>query len=330
MNRLARRRIVVVAASAFLFPPFRVLAQQPAAKVWRIGFLAAGPRPSDDAPPSALRRALAELGHVDGQAVVYVGRWGEAKPERLPALAAELAQKTDLVVAFGWKSARAMKQATSTVPIVFVGSGDPVATGLTAAFSRPGGNITGVSDQSDVLSAKRLELLKEVVPKASRVAVLWNADDLSMTLRYHELEKAAGTLGVTLQPLGVREPEDFQAAFTAMNASRPDALVLVTDLLTNLNRRRIMEFAAEHRIPAMYEYGYLVREGGLMSYGPDYDDMFRRAALYVDKIIGGAKPAELPVDQPTRYYLLVNLGTARMLDLTFPSSLLVRADEAVP
>lgn len=318
------------AASLFVSSPFAVVAQPAARKLWRIGFLGAGPRPADAAPPAALRLALRDLGYVDGESIVYVGRWADSRPERLPSLAGELAAlKVDLVVIFGWKSAHALHQLTSTIPIVFVGSGDPVATGLTASFSRPGGNVTGISDQSDVLSSKRLELLKEVVPKAVRVAVLWNADDLSMTLRYNEVEKATGVLHVILQPLGVREPEDFDSAFAAMRSDPPDALMLLTDLLTNLNRRRVLEFAAEHRIPAMYEYGFLVREGGLMSYGPDFDDMYRRAALYVDRIIKGAPPAELPVEQPARFYLLLNLSTAKTLGLTVPQSLLLRADEAI-
>ncbi|TMH28793.1 MAG: ABC transporter substrate-binding protein, partial [Betaproteobacteria bacterium] len=193
----------------------------------------------------------------------------------------------------------------------------------------PGGNETGISDQSNVLSAKRLELLKEVVPKAERIAILWNADDLAMTLRYQEIEKAANVLHVTLQPLGVREPEDFDLAFTAMTREPPDALVLVTDVLTNLNRKRVLEFATAHSIPAMYEYGFLVREGGLTSYGPDFDDMYRRAAVYVDRILKGSKPSDLPVEQPTRYYLLVNLKTAKTLSLTIPQSLLLRADEVI-
>ena len=179
------------------------------------------------------------------------------------------------------------------------------------------------------LSAKRLELLKEAVPKAARIAVLWNADDRSMTLRYREIDKAAGVLGVTIQPLGVREPDDFDVAFSAMTRDPPDALFLVTDALTILNRRRVIDFATAHRVPAMYEIGLVVRDGGLMSYGPDFADSFRRAAVYVDRILKGAKPGELAVEQPNRYYLLVNLKTAKALGLTIPQSLLLRADEVI-
>jgi putative ABC transport system substrate-binding protein len=237
--------------------------------------------------------------------------------------------KVDLIVAFGAPAAEAAKEATSTIPIVIVNAGDPVGIGLIASLARPGGNISGISDQATELSAKRLELLKEAMPNASNIAVLWNAGDRAMTLRYREIEKAARVLGVTIRPLGVREPDDFDVAFTAMTRERPDALLLITDALTNLNRKRILDFAAAHRVPAMYEFGSLVREGALMSYGPDLGDSFRRAAVYVDRILKGAKPGELPVEQPNRYYLLVNLKTAKALGITIPQSLLLRADEVI-
>ena len=176
---------------------------------------------------------------------------------------------------------------------------------------------------------ERLELLKEAVPTASRIAVLWNARDQSMTLRYREIDRAARVLGVSVQPHGVREPDDFDHAFAAMDRERPDALFMVTDSLTNLNRKRVLDFVEMRRLPAMYEYASLVREGGLISYGPSFDDMFRRAAVYVDKILKGAKPSELPVEQPTRYYLVVNLKTAKALGLTIPQALLLRADELI-
>jgi putative tryptophan/tyrosine transport system substrate-binding protein len=303
---------------------------QQAGKVWRIGYLASGARPSDGAPPAALRQALQELGYLDGTSISYVGRWAEVKKDRLPGLAAEMVGlKVDLIVAFGAPAAEAAKEATSTIPIVVVNAGDPVGIGLIASLARPGGNVSGISDQATELSPKRLELLKEAMPNASNIAVLWNAGDRAMTLRYREIEKAARKLGVTIRPLGVREPDDFDVAFTAMTREHPDALLLITDALTNLNRGRILDFAAAHRVPAMYEFGSLVREGGLMSYGPDLGDSFRRAAVYVDRILKGAKPSELPVEQPNRYYLLVNLKTAKALGLTIPQSLLLRADEVI-
>jgi putative ABC transport system substrate-binding protein len=324
-----RRRFVATLASALIGVPFVTRAQH-AGKTWRVGYLAAGPRPPDGALPAALRQGLQALGYVENESVAFTGRWGEARADRLPALAAELvALKEDLIVTIGWKGARALKEATSSIPIVFVGAGDPVGAGLVATLARPGGNATGISDQSAELSAKRLELLKQIVPTATRIAVLWNADDLAMTLRYRSIERAARVLGTTVQPLGVREPEDFNVAFSAMTRERPDALLLVTDALTNLNRKRVLEFASARAIPTMYEYGTLVREGGLIAYGPDFDDMFRRAALYADRIFRGARPGDLPVEQPTRYYLVINLKTAKTLGIAVPEPLLLRADEVI-
>jgi len=297
-------------------------------RVWRIGYLSAGPRPADGAPPPELREALRELGYVDGQNVTYIGRWAEAKGDRLPALASELvAMKVDLVVTLGGWPARVVKEATSTIPVVFVGAADP--EGVVGSLARPIGNATGFTDNATALSAKRLQILKEFVPSASRIAVLWNAQDRAMTLRYQEIERAARVLGVTVQPLGVREPDDFERAFATIERDRPDALIMVTDALTNLNRKQVVDFVATQRVPAMYEFSSVVGEGGLMSYGPSDEDMYRHAAGYVDKILHGTKPSELPVEQPTRYYLVVNLKTARTLGLTIPQSLLLRADEVI-
>lgn len=208
-------------------------------------------------------------------------------------------------------------------------AGDAVGIGLVASLARPGGNVTGITDVAATLSAKRLELLKETLSTASRIAILWNAGDRGMTLRYQELERAANLLHVTVQALGVREPEDFENAFAAMVRVRPDALLLVADALTTLNRKRVLEFAAAHRIPAIYELDILVRDGGLMSYGMKLDDTFRRAAFYVDRILKGAKPGDIPVEQPTRYYLFINLKTAKTLGLTIPPSILLRADGVI-
>ena len=326
---ISRRVFISMMAGGLLAAPLAAEAQ-PAGKVWRIGYLANGARTPDGGPPAALRQALVELGYVEGKTVTYAGRWAEAKRDRLPGLVAELVDlKVDLIVTLGGPAAEAAKEATSTIPIVIASTGDAVGSGLIASLARPGGNITGITDQATELSAKRLEFLKEAVPKASRIAVLWNADDRAMTLRYREIERAARILRVAVQPLGVREPDDFDVAFSAMTRDRPDALFLVTDALTTLNRKRILDFAAVHRIPAMYEFGFLVRDGGLMSYGADFDDIWRRAAVYVDRILKGAKPGELPVEQPTRYYLLVNVKTAKALGLTIPASLLLRADELI-
>jgi putative tryptophan/tyrosine transport system substrate-binding protein len=329
-SRIARLTLIASVAVGTLAVPF-LAASQPAQKVFRVGHLSAAGRTPDGAPPRPLREMLRGLGYVEGQNIVYEARFAEAKVERLPDMAAELVRlRVDVLVTQGGASTAAAKQATSTIPIVMApASGDAVATGIIASLARPGQNITGLTDESVQLSAKRMELLKEAVPKATRIAVFWNTNDQGMTLRYREIEKAARILHVEVQAHGVREPDDFEGAFTTMARQRPDAMFLVADALTNVNRKRFIEFAATQRIPAMYETDLLVREGGLMSYGPSIEDSFRQAAVYVDRILKGVKPADLPAQQPTTYILAVNLKTAATLGLTMPPSLLVRADEVV-
>src|SRR6266850_5583757 len=323
-----RRAFIGTLAGGLLVAPLAAKAQ--GGKTWRVGFLAGGGQPPDAAPPLPLRQALQELGYVEQRNVVYLSRWAEAKQDRLPGLAAELVGlKVDVIVTVGGPASAAAKHATASIPIVLAMVGDADGIGLIDSLARPGGNVTGVTDQSVELSAKRLEVLKDAIPKAERIAVLWNADDRGMTLRYRNVEKAARELRVTVQPLGVREPDDFDTAFSAMIQHRPDALFLVTDALTLLNRKRVIDFALTHRIPAMYEFGSLVRDGGLMSYGADLDENLRRAATYVDRIFKGASPSTLPVQRPSRYYLTINLKTARALGLTIPQSLLLRADQIV-
>ena len=278
----------------------------------------------------ALWQALAELGYVDGKNAVYEGRWADGKSARLSELAAELVRlPVDAIVVFGDQASVAAKRASASIPIILAGASDPVGTGMIASLARPAGNITGTSAQATELSAKRLELLKEAVPKAARVAVLWNLDNAAMTRRYHSLEEAARILRLTIQPMGVRESEDFDAAFFTMSRERPDALVMTTDPLTLSNQKRVIEFNATHRIPAMYERDSHVREGGLMSYGPSFDEVYRRVAVYVDKILKGANPGDLPIEQPTKFELVVNAKTARALGITIPQSLLLRADEVI-
>jgi|SRR6266481_3489504 len=324
-----RRTFLAGAGAVLLAAPLATEGQQ-AGKVWRIGFLTGGARPPDGAQPLALRQALQELGYVERQNVIYLNRWADAKQDRLHGLAAELVGlKVDAIVTVGGPATDAAKQATSSIPIVMALVGDAVGLGLIESLARPGGNVTGITDESVALSAKRLEFLKEAMPRAVRMAVLWNADDRGMTLRYREVEKAAQLLHVTVQALGVREPNDFDTAFSAMALNRPDGLFLVTDALTLLNRKRVIEFAEKHRIPAMYESGSLVHEGGLMSYGANNDDNFRRAAMYLDRIFKGATANGLPVERPTRYYLVINLKTAKALGLTVPPSLLGRADQVI-
>jgi len=322
--------LAVVLTFGLTIAPLTAEAQQ-AGKVYRVGHLAAGGRTSDGAPPGPLRAALRELGYLEGQNIAYEARFAEGAVERLPGLAAELVGlKVNVIVAQGGAATEAARQATSTIPILMaVAAGDAVERGWIASLAHPGGNITGLTDETVQLSAKRLQLLKEAVPQAALIAVLWNAADPGMTLRYREIEKAARTLKVEVQALGVREPTDFAAAFSAMTRRRPGALFLVADVLTSMNRKRVVEFAAVQRIPAMYEFGFIVRDGGLMSYGPSDDDGFRETARYIDRIVKGAKPADLPAMQPTRYYLAVNLKTATTLGFTLPPSVLGRADQVI-
>ena len=327
---VARSALVACVILGVISGSLPAAAQAPQ-KTFRVGHLAAPGRTPDGAPPRPLREALRELGYVEGQNIAYEARFAEAKFERLPELAAELVRlKVDVIVAQGGAAVEAARRATSTIPIVIpLAAGDAVALGWIASLARPGGNITGLSDESVQLSAKRMELLKEAVPKATVIAILWNEADPGMTLRYREIEKAARTLRVEVQALGVRGPEDFAAAFATMTRRRPDAIFLVADALTNVNRKQFIEFAATNRIPAMYESYAIVREGGLMSYGSHTADEFREAARYIDRILKGAKPADLPAVQPTRYYLTVNRKTATSLGLAMPPTLVLRTDELV-
>jgi putative ABC transport system substrate-binding protein len=323
-----KRRAFVTASFAGLVLPVNAFAQQ---KVFRVGLLVAGGRTPDGGPPAPLRDGLRELGYVEGKNLAYETRFAESRPERLPAFAEELVRlKVDAIVAQGWMAQSAAKQATSVIPIVTApAAGDLVGTGMITSLARPGGNLTGLSDDSVPLSAKRMELLKEAVPKAALMAVLWNADDRGMTLRSQEIEKAARILKVEVKAIGVRRSEDLAAAYSEISRIRPDAVFVVADALTTMNRKGIIEFMTQQRIPSMYEISSYVNDGGLMSYGPNPADMFRKAAVYLDKIFKGAKPANLPAELPTRYYLTVNLKAAEAIGLTIPPVLLLRADTVV-
>jgi putative ABC transport system substrate-binding protein len=326
MNR--RSAIAALGAVGAWARNIRVSAEE--GKIWHVGFINGGPRPPSGAVPLALREALASLGYREGTNVSYTGRWAEVRFDRLPQVAAELVQaKVDVIVATGWVAANAAKRATHTIPIVVANAGDAVESHLVDTLSRPGGNVTGISDVEAVLSSKRLQILKEAVPNASRLAVLWNQEDVAMTVRYRQIESAARELHVAVQALGVREPDDFAVAFSAMLRQPPQAMFLVTDALTNLNRKRVIEFAAQHHIPAMYENSTYARDGGLMSYGPDFEDNLRRAAYYVDRILKGGTPSDTPMEQPTRFYFVINMKTARSLGITIPQAVLVRADEVI-
>jgi putative ABC transport system substrate-binding protein len=234
-----------------------------------------------------------------------------------------------VIVTSGGAAAQAAKKATSTIPIVLLGAGDPVGTGLVTSMARPGGNLTGVTEFSTELSGKRLQLLKEAVPGISRVAVLYNSSDPAMTLRYQALEQAASILGVTIQPLGVREPAEFDNAFSAMRGNRPDAIVMVTDALTMLNRKLAIAFAISNQLPLAVEFSNIVKDGALISYGWNFKDFYPRVVYYVDKILKGDKPGDLPIEGPTRFYLVINLKTAAALGLAIPYSILALADEVI-
>jgi putative ABC transport system substrate-binding protein len=295
-----------------------------------VGLLSLGPALGDNTPFGApLVRGLAQHGYVPGTNLVLERRGAEGRVDRLPQLVAELvASKVEVIIAGGYPPALAAKQGT-TLPVVAFFAGDPIGTGLAESLSRPGGNLTGISDVSAEVTPKRLELLTQLVPNLRRVAVLWNADDLGMTLRYRASEAGAQALGVAVQPLGVREPNDFDQAFEAMSRDMPDAILMVADPLTTLNRKRVFEFAAAHRLPAIYELSLFVRDGGLMSYGPDLDESFGRVAALVDRILKGASAADLPFEQPTKFPFVLNLKTAKALGLEIPSTLLARADEVI-
>jgi putative tryptophan/tyrosine transport system substrate-binding protein len=276
-----------------------------------------------------LIKVLAERGFNLGQNLTLESLGAAGDVAKLPALIAELKSRSvDAIVIVGYPTAMAAKAAG--VPTVAAsGVGDPVETRLIDSLAHPGGNITGISDVAATLSAKRLTLLKQLSPKLTKVAMLWNKDDLGMTMRYQASAKAAQALGLTVQALGVSEPGDFDEAFSVMNGDLPDGILMVADALTILNRKRVFEFAAVRKLPAIYENDDLARDGGLMSYGPDVSESFERAASLVARIFNGANPGDLPFEQPTRYPLVLNLKTAKAIGLEIPPTLLALADEVI-
>jgi putative tryptophan/tyrosine transport system substrate-binding protein len=326
-----QRRDFLIAAGALLAAPLTAKAQQ-AARVARIGYLT-GNLAARTRLLEAFRQALRDLGYVETRNVVIEYRDAEGKLERLPALAAELvALKVDVIVASGTLAALAARQETSTLPIVFSPAGDPVGSGLVTSLARPGGNVTGLSALALDLVGKHLELLKQAISRVSRVAVLWQPGAFGERAEkdmLKEAEVAARDLGVRLQLVEARESTDFDRAFSEMNKARADALTVLGSNMFVSERRRLVDLAAEKRLPAMYQVRELVDAGGLMSYGPNLADLYRRAATYVDRILKGAKPGDLPVEQPTKFELVVNLKAAKDLGLTIPQSVLSRADDLI-
>jgi putative tryptophan/tyrosine transport system substrate-binding protein len=304
---------------------------QPSAKIPTIGYLSiAAGIPGGGPFAEAFRQGLQGLGYVEGKTIAIEYRSAEGKPERLPALAAELVQlPVDLIVAASGQVAETVKATTTTIPIVMVSGADPVAIGLVASLARPGGNMTGLSLMSAELAGKRLQLLKEATGSLGRVAVLWNARDPVMTNIFSEIQTAAPMLGVTVQPLGVQEGKDIDSAIARLAEERPDALFMITDVLTSRYTQQVLDFAVQHRLPTMFSSSGSVTEGGLMYYGPSFTDSYRRAAHYVDRILKGAKPGDLPVEQPTKFELIINLKTAKALGITVPQTLLMLADRVI-
>jgi putative ABC transport system substrate-binding protein len=273
---------------------------------------------------------LAELGWTEGKNIVIERRYAENRIERLPELAAELVGlKVDVIVAVGTLGPLAAKQATSTIPIVMVGAGDPVGSGLIASLARPGGNVTGMSLMAPDLGGKRLELLKELLPRLARVAVLWNSANPYPAIAFKETQAAGRTLGIEVQSAELRSPDDIDRAFEAMRKRRPDAVITVEDPLTFTYQKRIVDFAISEQLPSLFGIRENVAAGGLMSYGANIADLYRHTAGYVDKVLKGANPADLPVQQPTTFELTINSKTAKTIGLTLPPTLLARADEVI-
>jgi len=324
-----RRAFLGTLAGTLLAAPLAAEAQQPAGKVYRVGFLGTATSSLMSTWLTAFREGLRERGYVEGKNIAMEYRWGEGKPERFPGLAAELVKlKVDLILTSGPQAVRAVQHATTTIPIVMAVIEDPVKRGFVTSLARPGGNITGLSFQDSELVTRRLQLLKEVLPGVTRVGVLWNptADDRTAL---KAVEMAATSLGLSLQILDVRAAEDLVRAFEAAKQKHAQALVQLASPLFAAHRKTMLDLSAKSRLPTTCQERTFVVDGCLMAYGPSFPEMFRRAAYYVDRILKGAKPGDLPVEQTTTFELVINLKTAKALGLTIPPSLLQRADEVI-
>ena len=324
-----RRIVIHLTLCAMLFA-LCLPAEAQQKKVARIGFLSATSPSSLSARAEAFRQGLRELGYVEGQNIVIEWRFAEAKLDQIPHNAAELVRlKVDVIVTDGPAATRPAKEATSTIPIVMAQESDPIGSGFVTSLAQPGGNMTGLSTLSPELSGKQLELLKEIVPKLSRVAVLGNSTEPGNAQSLRETQLAAGSFGVQLQHLEVQGPEDIETAFSAIKRERANAFIVLRNPVTSTNRKHIVDVAAKSRLPAIYANREWVDLGGLMFYGANIPDMWRRAATYVDKILKGRKPADLPVEQPKKFELVINLKTAKQIGLTIPPNVLVRADKVI-
>ena len=327
---MKRRQFIALLGGAAVPWPRAARAQKPA-KLARVGYLGTSTLALERPHVDALRQRLHELGHIEGESIAFEYRWTEGRDDRLAAMAAELVStKSDVIVTTGTPGTLAAKRATATIPIVFASSANPVNAGLVAAYARPGGNVTGFTILGPELEGKRVQLLKELVPGLSRVAVMWNPANPGIVDFLHQSRAAAAALNLTLQPVTeVLVASDFKSAFAAIAQARPQALLVIADRFLLAHRSEIVEFAANHQLPTMYPYRGYVAAGGLMAYAPNDVDQFRRTAGAVDKILRGAKPADLPVEEPVRFELVINLKTAKALGLDVPLILQQRADEVI-
>lgn len=324
------KRLAVLLGLLLMIAVLPHLSHAQRSKIPRIGLLFVPSESVHSRLVGAFRQGMRELGYIEGRTVFFEGRYADGQADRLPRLAAELvALNVDVIVTAASPAVSAAGRATSTIPIVFAAVGDAVAAGHVSSLARPGGNITGLSLLGKELSSKRLELLKELYPRAARLAVLFNPQDHGMAIRVAEAQAAARALGLSVLLLEIKTPKEFEHAFSTMTKEHPDAILTVVDGLTMAHRKRIIDFAAENRLPAIYETKEFTETGGLMSYGPDLSENYRRAAMFVDKILKGTKPTDLPVEQPSTFEFVVNLKTARALGIAVPQALLLRADKII-
>ena len=329
MFAIKRRKFLTLFGGAVLAWPLAVRAQ-PMAKVWHVGMLETTAATLNATNLDAFKQALRQLGYIEGQNLIVEYRSGDGHIERFPQLAAELVRlNVDIIITRGTPAALAAKKATATIPIVMAAIGEPVETGMVASLARPGGNVTGLSAFVTELTAKRIEIMREVIPQLSRMALIDNMANRSVPAQWDETKRAAFALGIQPQLYDVRKAEDIERAFSSAIAQRVNALSVGNDSVVIANRIQVVQLAAKHRLPAIYATRDFVYAGGLLSYAAHYPDLYRRAAAYVDKIFKGAKPADLPVEQPTKFEIVVNLKAASALGLTVPSTLLARADEVI-
>jgi len=325
-----KKKILLVAVATFILVSFHLAQAQQPKKVPRIGFLSTVSPSTLSSRVDSFRQGLRELGYVEGKNIVIEWRYGDGKLDRLPALAAELVRlKVDVIVTAAPPVTRAAKQATVTIPIVMAFDDDPVGSGFVASLNRPGGNITGLSTQSPEISGKQLEFLREIVPKLSRVGVLGDVTRPGVPQALREINVVAEAFRVQVQYLEVRGPKDIETAFRAATKERADALIVLGSPVLRSQQKQVVDLAVKSGLPATYSVPEFVEDGGLMTYGVNINDLYRRAATYVDKILKGAKPADLPVEQPTKFEFVVNLKAAKQIGLTIPPNVLARADKVI-